>query len=137
MWLGRFQAGDFVPLELVSTNGSMVSSEPTAQATAKIYDASGTLIATVSLQIRSRNRITGAFSNRWQVTTAAGTGRFMVVYEWAISGSTYRKVECFTVVSGGNEAGAIISQARMLTPQADYLIHETDNGALYWGRNPY
>lgn len=133
-WLGRYQVGDFVPLVLQSTTTAGVAVTPTVAAvTAKLYNASGVLVTTISLGLNNKVQTVGLFRSRWLATAV---GVWMVVYDWS-DGTAQKKVERFEVVAGGSSSGAVVALHATELPEATYLLLQGANGTLYYGRNPY
>lgn len=135
MNLGYFHVGDGIPLALSSENASGTPTLPTTAPVARIYSGS-TLIETVSLPICERYKTTAYFQKRHVLGSSYSAGRYHIIYQWVISGTTYKRTACFDVASGGDADGNVIAAAAVARPEAQYVLYETESGKLQSGRNP-
>ena len=136
MNLGRFHAGDSIPLSVPVENASGTPTLPDSAPVARIYRA-GTLIETVSLPICDRYKTTAYFQKRHRLSASyTASAAYIIVYQFAISSTTYRRVSWFSVYAGGDEDGTVIAAAAVERPEANIVLYETESGKLMAGRNP-
>lgn len=135
MWIGQFQLGDFLSLRLQCETSAGVPTVPDDTPTAKIYDATGTLIETINLPVLEPNRSTGWFGKAHRLGSSYSTGRYAIRYTFAIT-STFGKVECFEIVDGGSTTGAVIGMTYYERPHARFVVYATDDGSITAGKNP-
>lgn len=138
MYLGRFQLGDSIPLSLGTRTGDGVLGPqlPSAAPVAKTYDASGTLVETIKLPIKNRYKVTAYFEKRHRLSSSYSAGRYLIVYQWVISATTYQAAAVFDIIEGGNADGAVIALQGVSRPEAIKVLYETESGKLNVGRNP-
>lgn len=137
MWLGRFKAGDFLPLLVQSVNpktGAPV--QPTSQVHAVISKATGDSIAVVPLTIKDRFSGRWVFQRLYLMGAAFTAGSYAVEYSWLSSGTAYAELATFEIVSGSEGDGPVIALQSTLRPESVKVLFETADGDLKLGRNP-
>lgn len=137
-YLGRFQLGDYVPLQIGTHPGTAVAANPTAAPTARIValDTPGSAVETVNMAIRDAYKRTGFFLNWLRLSSSYSAKIYAAYYTWAIAGSNYSECDMFEVVAGGNSSGAVIGAAVIQRPEAEFLMYQLDDGTLNVRRNP-
>lgn len=134
--LGQFQLGDFLPLTLQTVTGDETTPTlPTAAPTAKIFNASGTLVETISLPIHDPVGAVAYFQHKRQLDSTYSAGKYFICYQWT---TTSAGVQCqtFEILAGGDADGAVIGMAWFEVPEARNVVYQLDSGALRAGRNP-
>lgn len=137
MWLGRFKAGDFLPLLVASENpktGAPV--QPTSQVHAVISKATGAAIAVIPLTIKDRFSGRWVFQRLYLMGAEFTAGLYAVEYSWLASGTPYAALATFEIVSGSEGNGPVIALQSTLRPESVKVLYETGDGKLKLGRNP-
>lgn len=135
--LGNYQLGDWIPFYLQCRDSSRTPVAPTAQPTAKVYTSGGTLKATVNLPVARKKTVdVGFFGCAHRLSSLYATGNYVVIYEYAHGGNTYRKTDMFSVVGGGNSNGNVVASYTLTRPEATYVVFQDDDGTVYQGRGP-
>ena len=137
MYLGRFQHGNFLPLDLTVETTTGSPSLPTYAPLAKVFDNTGDLKATIKLPIKDRYGTTGYFSRSYRIPTSWGTGKqWFVVYQWIRAGNTYQKAATFELFNTGDEDGNVPAMTSLQKADAIHVVYETESGKVKSGRNP-
>ena len=105
-YLGRHQIGECFRMSLATINKSGTPSLPDATPTAEIYDSSGSLKETVSLELNSSNY--PSFGKLHRITSSYSPGPHMVLYQWAISAADLTNAGTFQVRDNGDADGAVV-----------------------------
>lgn len=138
--LGRFQLGDFVPLKLRTVDGNGTYAFPTvANPTAAVFDMAdlAAAVETVQLIVQDRYKRTGYFGKNHRLSSSyAAAKSYMVIYEWALSGTNYGDFDVFDVIAGGSSDGAVIGAEAYPRPEGEQVVYQLDGGKLLAGRNP-
>lgn len=135
--LGRFQLGDWLPLCLQAHGSTYAPTLPDNAPTAKIFDASGTLVETLNMPINDRyGPTTALFMRRRLLDSSYSTGFYMVTYLWIVSSTGYAETQQFEIVAGGSADGNVIGNYWNETPAAGYVITSLDGGKLLTNRGP-
>jgi hypothetical protein len=140
-WLGRFQAGDWVPLVVRTRNSSGVITAPTSTADkapiAAVY-SSAAKVENIQLSPVDRSIVTGLFAYRLRLSSSYSTGHHLVAITYTTGSGGYIGSEemCFQIVSGGDSSGNVVSMCEFLRPEAEHVVFETDAGTIYDGRGP-
>lgn len=136
-WLGRKQIGDKLGLVVSSKDPkSGASATPAALVRGYIYDSAGAIVEAVPLHPKDRFGGQRDFTAALRLSASYTPGYYQVYYAWAVSSTLYTRVDTFEVVSGGDADGQVIALASVERPEADYVLYETESGALRAGRNP-
>ena len=139
-YLGRWQPGEFLPLQVVTTKPGRVAQDPTREPVATIYrdGSSLTLVRQVTLAAHDRGAAVGAF--RLPLFLGAEfsvSGRYLVVIRWTtVAGVARCRAGTFYLLPGGSADGAVIGMAFVSRPDANHLVMQTDSGRMLRGRNP-
>lgn len=134
-YLGRTKLGKKLSLVLQSINGNGTPTQPDAAPYADIY-AGTTLVETVRLPIVERYKVNWLFGVDLFLGGKYSTGQHMIVYRWLLSGAKYQAFAYFEILAGGTVAGPVVAIAEYQKPEAHYLIQQTEDGTLNYGRNP-
>tara|TARA_R110000803_G_scaffold205530_4_gene272296 strand:+ start:17148 stop:17561 length:414 start_codon:yes stop_codon:yes gene_type:complete len=133
-YLGRHILGDSIPLSLDSVTPALVPTTPDSTPVAKIYDASGSAVETVSLG--SKDLTKKLFDKSHFLGSSYSAGRYMILYQWIISAVTYHSTESFDILTGGDADGHALSLEGFDIGLAEHLLYQTESGKLVSGRNP-
>ena len=139
MHLGRFQLGDFVPINMVATVAGGTPSLPDAAPVCAIFAAGslGAALESHNLPIRDRYGTTALFGKDILLTSSYAAGEYVVVNTWAHSSTANGEMQQFSVVAGGDALGSVIGQHNLSRPESQELLYQTDAGALRLGKNPH
>ncbi len=138
MEIGRFQLGDFVPLQFQSVDGSDTPTWPSSTPTIKTFAADDvtTAVETIRPGARDVQRQTGLFYYPLRLTSSYTTKPYIVTFNWTISGTTYASIAQFNVIAGGDSDGAVIGAHYVRRPEAPTVVYVVDGGKLKAVRNP-
>lgn len=136
MWIGHFQLGDLLPLRVRTLSSAGTPTEPDDAPAVHVYDSDGASVYTQQLPIRDRSRITGYFHDKINLDSRFSTGRFSVLYTWAISSTVGSCVAEFEIQAGGNVQGNGISMEFFRQSAADFVLLQTDTGHIKRLKNP-
>jgi len=132
---GRKVLGDEIPLGVQCTSTSGVPSAPTAAPVMTIYSDAGTKIVQKSLPPSDKYGATGLFGVNQPLNSSFATGRYWVLYTYAVSGNNRNALDSFEVVGGGSTSGQRIAMAWMDRPDGnDWLISQTNQGSIQMDR---
>lgn len=137
MYLGDYQLGDRLPLEVFCQTAAGLPVEPDDAPVATVYAGSSTTsVVSLALPPSDRFGAAGLFQQTVHLDGRFNTGRYNVLFSWLASGSPRVSLARFLVLPGGDARGAVIALAFYQQPQAQFLVHQTDAGRLLRGRNP-
>lgn len=139
MHIGRYRVGDFVPLGCECVDSSGTPSFPTAVPTAKIFDASslGGAVETVNMPVHDRFGQTGFFRKQHRLSSSYSAAKtYIVIYNWAIAGTTYGYEQQFETVAGGDADGNVIGAIGLDRPEGQVVVYQLDGGKLHARRGP-
>lgn len=137
MYLGDYQLGDRLPLEVFCQNAAGLPVEPDAAPVATVYAGSATTsVVSQLLPPADRFGAPGLFQHTMHLDGRFNTGRYNVLFSWLASGSPRVSLARFYVLPNGNAAGAVIAMTHYRQPQAEFLVQQLDSGRLVKGRNP-
>jgi hypothetical protein len=134
MHLGRYLAGDVLPLVLLAKNSAKTPAKPTTAPAYTVYNAAGTAVATGAFPLWNSLVQAGLFRLLLRLNATFPAGRYDVIVSYAISGVTVAQQFRFEVVAGGHVDGNIISLARLDTANR-WLVAQKDSGKLDAYRN--
>lgn len=140
----RFQLGDWLPLAIHTIDSDGKAAVADAPVTVKIFDASASLVETVTLPSRPE-RISDLTARSLQYSdglvrldSSYSAGMYMIFYSYTTeSTATVRgHYEAFEIVAGGSADGAVIASYFHDLPNANNLVFQLDNGDLRRRLNP-
>lgn len=136
-YLGRFSLGQTVPLYLQCRNSSKAPTVPDLPPQYKVFAAGSTVPVEAHLMpIEDRYVFTALFRSTQFLGRLYAVGMYQVVYNYSISGSPVAEADCFEIVGGGGNLGAVISTYFYQRPEANYVIQGLESGEILKGRNP-
>jgi hypothetical protein len=136
-YYGAYVLGDHVPVSMVCTSTAGVPSAPTAAPTMSIYTDDGTLVLSRSIPPLLRYTQTGLFHYDQPLNSSFSTGRYVVRFDYVVSGSNRAALGCFVVRAGGHTSGQHIAMAYIDRPdQNDWIVTQTDQGSVKIHRGP-
>lgn len=131
-----YQLGDLLPLRLRTLSSAGTPTEPDDSPAVHITDSSGSIVYATQIPIRDRQKITGYFHWFVNLDSRFATGRFSIHYTWAISSTVGASVAEFEIQAGGNVQGNGISMDFFRQSAADFVLLQTDTGAIKKLKNP-
>lgn len=137
IYLGRYQAGDTVPIVL-ATCPDGIATPPDDAPTMLVYDQNDTLVDTLRVPIKDRYRQSSTlFAKAINMGSDYGAIRYWAFVTAAFS-STTKLIGIFLweVLNSGNQNGQIIGMYNLEKPEAELLVWATDQGLIRYGRNP-
>lgn len=136
-YLGRFQLGQFMPLDVQCFANSVTEVAPTSAPTFTVYKADDTpVVSDVKMAIQAKGSLTGWFRGEIFLNATYSAGRYHGIIEYASSGSSYSEEFVFDVIPGGNATGEYIGMYFYERPHARFCIGLSDAGTLEFRRNP-
>lgn len=136
-YLGRYQLGDWLPINEECFTTAATEVAPTAHPTVSIYKANDTpVLDAAKLAPFDKPTRTGWFRTEVFLGSSYSTGRYHGLISWASGGSNYATQFCFDIVAGGNNSGTYIGLEHYRRPHADYVVGLLDGGTLEFRRNP-
>jgi hypothetical protein len=131
------QLGDLIPLRVLCLNGQGIPYEPDAPPLARVYSSTvSQAVASHALPITDRKGTVGYFHYRMNLDSRFSVGYYTIKYDWVIAAVSHTRSEFLEVVPGGNQGGNGIAIHFFHQPNADYILMQTDTGALKRLRNP-
>lgn len=125
---GRFRLGERVAVEVV------ISGVPDDNPVAVVMPSGGG--GTAANQRMGYDKVAGVFRATIRLGATFGLGTYAVSVTYSIAGIASNIQSTFTVVGGGDQAGAVISLYAFDRPEARYVLAQLDGGKLVQGRNP-
>jgi len=136
MFLGRYQLGDLVPLTVLCTGPDGSPLDPDSAPAARIYPASGGLVAEVALPCRDRPATTGLFGGRILLGPSYAPGRYLIQCRWQAGTFHGGRLLSLQVLPGGDATGTVTALCHYDRPGATHVINARTSGAIKKGRNP-
>lgn len=135
-YFGRFQAGSQIPLMILTMNDSQPSAPDAAPSWTLYEDSSGDVIATGKLypDFDGGDLTTFRFPHLLNVEVTAGTFTYAVRYY--VADELYLKTINVRVLPAGDARGSVTSLVSYPFAENLFLMHGTDAGAIYAGKNP-
>ena len=137
MYLGRYQAGQTVPLVLQAHDGSNAPGLPNDCPLAKVWDATGTVTFAGKMPILDKYQQQGLFYYPLFLDQRfPNLGNYSVVFYWQTG--SYQGIDQaeFELVDGGDPDGAVMSMYFFHCPHADFIVEQLEKGKLIQRRNP-
>ena len=135
MHLGRFTAGQFVPLPVHTRSGNTPYAPPTAPLAA-VYNDAGTKVSSFKIPPIDRGAITGMFVGRLRLDASYPIGHYRVAVNFVANSVKQLRVLHFEVVDGGHVDGAVIAMADFPRPHARFLLEKLDSNQRLILKNP-
>lgn len=143
MFIGSYQLGDVVPLSVWCRNANQTPASPDDAPTASVYPdgldlgpEGGPIVLRQSLPAVDVRKITGYFSYRLSLGALFSVGTYAVVTTYTVGGVHHADVQKFEILPGGSAEGNGIAMHFFKQVAADYVLLQTDQGALQRLRNP-
>lgn len=137
MYLGRARLGERVSIPLQTRGASLVPAAPSAVPTYSVYASDGTKIETDKKMPVLGVGGVGRFLAKQFLDGDYAAGFYCVRVEYTVSATVRVRLFFFQVLPGGNAAGAYRALTYYDKTGGDYLVGETDAGALEIRRGPY
>lgn len=134
---GRYQLGDHYPLSVLCVNGAHTPAAPTSAPTVDIFDTSDNKVVTARAIPPKDENETGWFGEGLFLDSSFSAGQWCARYSYAISGTSYAKLDFFEIIAGGDSAGAYTSLEYYDRPHGKFLMGGREDGTLEANRNPY
>ncbi len=135
-YLGRYQVGQDVPLEIQCVDSNGAPSIPDAAPLVRLY-RDGAFLATRVLPIETDGDAVGRFRGNYTLGNADEAGRYAVVYLYSHLGLPRGSSDIFEVVAGGDPAGAVIAGYSLPRPDGDFFLAHLAAGRIASGQTPY
>lgn len=132
---GRHMLGKRLSLAVRCRDSSGVPALPDQAPVALVYSGSA-LVLSLRLPIRDRQDLTGWFAGSLLLDSRFATGRYRIVYQYAVSGTAGGDTDCFEIVQGGQADGAGLALIYYSRPASDFCLLQADSGRLLRRRNP-
>jgi hypothetical protein len=136
MFIGYYQLGDLLPVSVWTLDASGTPTEPDDVPVLQISDASGNAVLAKTLPVVDSAEITGYFQYRVNLDQIFSAGYHSLIIHYVISSTSYAVVRQFEIVAGGDDEGQGLAMHFFKQPAADYVLLQTDRGALKRLRNP-
>lgn len=134
MYLGRFQLGSLLPLQVITKDGNGVATLPDEAPEIRVHNTSG-VVTTARMPIKDRYRSTALFEGHVHLDSNYAVGYYFGIIRWNMSSSARQEVFTFEIVAG-DANGAILNITSVNQPGARHLVWIDDTGQLRHGRNP-
>ena len=135
MYLGTYILGEVVPLRVWSRSAADTPVKPDAAPVASVHSSTAR-VAVEQLPIHDQDDVTGLFQYLLALNSRFAAGRYVVVYNYAISSSARVARDTFSIVAGGNDLGNGVSLHYFQAPQRDVLLMRTTLGSVRRMFNP-
>jgi hypothetical protein len=131
----RYMLGRRVPVRVQCVDANGVPTNPDDAPTVKFFDSAGNLDRTLRLE-PMRPAGSAVFGVDAFLGPDFAAGFYAWLATWAISASARAANGVFEVIPGGHEKGGYQRLEPFYPPQADYLVGETESGAIEFLKNP-
>lgn len=132
----RQQLGDELMVTVQVLDTSLVPQTPDAAPTLRIYNSSGTKVATILMPPADRDNVVGLFEHTLLLNWTFAVGFYSWRASYAVGGVAGVEEGYFEVADGGGADGSIIALAFMQNPDGTALVQHTDNDTFLLSRNP-
>lgn len=136
MWLGTFQLGEVVPIDLQTVAANDVPTDPSAIPTLRTYAADGTLVDTDLKMPRFGVGTTGLFRKYLFLDSDYAAGKYCVRVSYTVTNAK-APLFFFEILPGGNTKGAYRALSYYDKTGGDIVVGETDTGELELRVRPY
>ena len=135
-FIGRFQLGDFVPVELWCTTLLEAIVQPDAAPTFQVVSAAGVTSATGKIPLAKRPETNQFFYTEIPLGTAFAVGFYTIVIRYVVNTLEQAELRQFEVVPGGAASGVPIAATTFQGRNGSYVVVQTNAGQLMTFRNP-
>lgn len=135
-YLGRYQLGQFVPLTVQCLDASGTPTLPTGPPTIDVWLGSTLIVAAKEIPILDRYGVTAMFRYRLPLDGRFSAGSYMVSYTYTVGSLVVFDIDAFQITAGGDINGAVISMTEFVRPHAKFIVYQTDQRLLLYGKNP-
>lgn len=132
----RQQLGDELDITVQVVDAAMTPQTPDAAPTLRIYNSSGTKVATILMPPADRENVSGLFEHTLLLNWTYAVGFYSWRASYTVGGVAGVNEGYFEVAAGGSADGAIIAIAFMQNPDGTALVQHTDNDTFLLSRNP-
>ena len=138
MWAGRKRLGEFLTLGVscVSPSNHRLAVTPDAAPQITILQPGGAVAVAARPMPAWGNGKVGQFGFGEFLGSAYAVGNYLALITYAVSGTHMVATRLFSVIEGGNAAGAYTSLAWYDRPEAQYLVGNLENGTLQYNSQP-
>lgn len=136
MYLGLFAQGQEVPISVSCLGASGVAAQPDAAPTVEVCEASSKRLVGGEVPACDHGSAPGLFRLALFLGTPYTQGKYRAIVRYSVSGNVRSEVLYFDVAPGGSPAGSVTSMYQYERPSARHLVHSTDSGRIFTGKNP-
>jgi hypothetical protein len=136
MHLGRYQLGNFVlfSVSTVDSSGNVIL--PDSAPTMDIFVGGTKVISEIKMPLAESKVLRGLFRFSQQLDNRFSIGRLAAIIRYPVSGVWFSTEQFADILAGGDPSGAIVSMHQYEKPTSRFLIHATDSGKIFKGKNP-
>ena len=135
MYIGEFQLGDLLPLQLYTKTVGGVGTLPDDPPRAIVCSTSGQVESHLLPTTDERSTV-GRFWHCIPIDARYVEGQYWIQYLYVVTGNIISTLESFRVVPGGHERGTGVSMTHFRRPPNDFILMQTDGGLLLRKKNP-
>lgn len=136
IFLGRYDRGSEVVLGISCENASGVVTSPDEAPTVEVENESGKVLVEGKIPASDSQLTPGLFRLPLFLGAPFVAGNYLATVRFLLSGVSYARMLSFEVTPGGDPSGAVIAMHQYEKPDARYLVHSTDSGSIFKGKNP-
>ncbi len=133
-YLGRYQQGTSVPLEIQCFQPKGVRGLPDAAPVARMY-RDGILVGSQVLPVS--DDLAARCGGSYLLGPGNEPGLYSVVYWYETGGVPRSQWQVFEVIPGGDMAGPVIAATVLERPDGDQVMAQFGSGVLAVGRDPF
>ncbi len=133
-YLGRYQQGQDVPLEIQCFQPKGVRGLPDRAPVARMY-RDGTLVGAQVLPVS--DDLAARCGGSYLLGPGSEPGLYSVIYWYETGGVPRSQWQVFEVVPGGDPAGPVIAATVLERPDGDQVLAQFGSGVLAVGRDPF
>jgi hypothetical protein len=135
-YLGRYQQGDEVPLQLQCFAAAETAGLPDAAPIVRIY-REGVLADEFTLPLLPDAQVSGRFGQNYRLGYLTAPGRYLAAYWYQASDVVQAQQQVFEVMPGGDPGGPVLATQVIGRPDGDRVLAQVASGALLVGQDPY
>ncbi|NJL70157.1 MAG: hypothetical protein HC888_00485 [Candidatus Competibacteraceae bacterium] len=135
IFLGRFRSGDEMVVPLCTTSDEQVPVAPDEAPNVTIYSSSDKIVS-YKMPAMEKSSLVGNFRLPVFLSELFPVGQYTMLFTWFVGSTPYTETGCFVVETGGDPNGSVIAMHCFERPNARYLVHSTDAGRIFKGKNP-
>lgn len=136
MYLGRYRQGQEVVFAVTCFGTSRVVALPVAAPTVEVCDLTTKKLIEGEVPANDHAATPGLFRIALFLGTPYTEGSYRAVVRYAVSGVARVSYLYFDVAPGGHPAGSVTAMYQYETAEARHLVHSTDSGRIFTGKNP-